>query len=72
MFELYLCLYGNYYALAPLLQGDDFVFEDHQLGSDMEGVAIKAEFLPLVIETMTKFDDKQEVGLQWHQNNDFV
>lgn len=51
-------------VLASLLQGNHFVFEDHQLGSDKEGIAIKAEFRPLVIETMTKFKDKQEVGLQ--------
>ena len=33
-----------------------------ELSPDKEAVVVKAEFEPLVLDTMTKFGDKQEVG----------
>ena len=32
------------------------------MGPDKEVVVVKAEFEPIVLDTMTKFGDKQEVG----------
>jgi len=34
-----------------------------ELSPDKEAVVVKAEFEPLVLDTMTKFGDKQEVGV---------
>ena len=49
-------------SLSPS-QNDLFQFEDVELSPDKEAVVVKAEFEPLVLDTMTKFGDKQEVGV---------
>ena len=44
-----------------VLQEDQFEFQDPELGADKEALIVQATMEPLVLETMTKFGDKQEV-----------
>ena len=46
------------------MQEDQFQFEDPELDPAKEVVVVRAEMEPLVLDTMTKFGDKQEVSMK--------
>lgn len=47
--------------MVPVFIQPVYSFEDPYMNSGEEVVVMRAEMTPIVLETMTKFDDQEEV-----------